>query len=59
MHNRKTISWDTLYLGVIFVLAIGSIPLPASASDTPALTGNPNRKVVYRTVQYDGMELLP
>ena len=57
MHNRKTISWDTLYLGVILVLAIGSIPLPMSASDTPALTGNPNRKVAYRSVQVDGLDI--
>lgn len=57
MHNRKTISWDTLCLGVILVLAIGSIPLPTSAGDTPALTGNPNRKVVYRSVQVDGLDI--
>lgn len=57
MHIRKTMSWNSLWIGVLLVLAIGSIPLPASAPDTPAPTGNPNRKVMYRSVQVDGLDI--
>ena len=57
MHACKTKKWDALCIGVLLVLFIGAISLPSRAADTAARTGDPNRKVVYRSVQVDGLDI--
>ncbi len=57
MHTCETKKWDTLCIGVLLVLFIGATSLPGRAADTAAPAGDPNRKVAYRSVQVDGLDI--
>ena len=57
MHTCKTKKWDALCIGVLLVLFIGATSLPGRAADTAAPAGDPNRKVAYRSVQVDGLDI--
>ena len=57
MHSCKTKKWDALCIGVLVVLFIGSTSLPGRSADTAEQAGDPNRKVMHRTVKVDGLDI--
>ena len=56
MDAWKTKSWDAFCLTGLLVLFIGSSSLPGRSADTAAPADDPNRKVMHRTVQVDGLD---
>ena len=57
MYTCKIKKCGALCIGVLVVLFIGSTALSARPADSAERTGDPNRKVMHRTVKVDGLDI--